>query len=130
MLPIQRQVSPLRITFLYETNLPGSIPVLELLLASYRVWCRLNVFVVHQHMYAVLLREPFYNAVFVFQDTALEVVRGANVQCAVALTCQYVYVEITMPHTADSSSPTPRNTLDMWTNTRDRANARSSIDRY
>lgn len=82
---VVEQVEPLRIHGLYEPNLPGTLPLLDLTFPPDRLFHRVVELKVDKLLHAVLLRETLKQPLFVVGNAAVNVAGHADVQYPVRL---------------------------------------------
>ena len=88
---VRVQISPFRIILFYQCKLPYTFPFLQPLLHHDGTLHRFMNFIPNQCMYAIMLRESFYQIIFVLPDS-LDKIRGnASVQGSVAFARHDIY---------------------------------------
>jgi hypothetical protein len=92
------QVVPIGIEFFDQSDLPSSIILLQLLLASDRVLRILKLFVINEHADFVFLGEALHQFQFMLRDAADEVVGYADLQRAANAAREYEDLEAAWLH--------------------------------
>ena len=87
------QVVPIGIEFFDQTDLPSSIILFQLLLASDRIFCILELFEINQHVDVVFLGKVLGQFQLMLGDAADEVVGHADVERAADAAGEDVDVE-------------------------------------
>jgi hypothetical protein len=84
------EITPVRILLFYQSELPGSIPFLKLLLTKDRVIHVVVEFEIHQSVDAVFLSESLCHIVSVLPDPGGKIAGDGDVQRSIAVTSKYV----------------------------------------
>ena len=87
---IRIEIVPARIGPLDEIDLVAAQPLLELLLAPDRIVHRIEMLVVDEQVDAVSFREAVDEVLFVDRNAVDEIAGDADVESAVAATCQKI----------------------------------------
>ena len=89
-----RQINPIRVLGVDQTDLPRAVPVFQLLLARNRGLHRAIHLKMHQYINGVFGRVAEGQAATMLRQ-AFEQIRGyANVERAVVLACKYIYARL------------------------------------